>query len=169
MSYQDYLKSKHWLEFRRKILTIRTKCQSCGKSNTRFNIHHKHYKTLGNERNEDVMVSCQNCHLINHEKKFNRYKSRNWQMDLKNKSARARKGHRNKYELLGGTIKRRCKRCGEEHHLFYKHYDTCGVRMIMFCPESKPRTEFIKIERGLNIPSLGGKKKTLEVIYENPT
>ena len=31
-----------------------------------FNVHHKHYKTLGKERREDIMLLCRQCHEICH-------------------------------------------------------------------------------------------------------
>ena len=165
MDYKEYLKSKHWIEFRKKILKVRTRCQSCGESYARFNIHHKHYNSLGREKNEDVLVLCEECHHENHKKRFNRYKRMGWMMDLKNKSKRARSGAKSKYEeLRGGTIKRICRRCGEEHFIYYKNYEKCGLRMLMFCPESKPRTEFLRVEKDLDIPTLEGKKKTLEIL-----
>lgn len=58
-SYQNYLKSEHWLAFRSKF-TGRP-CQGCD-SLVRVALHHLTYERLGCELETDVMPLCWACH-----------------------------------------------------------------------------------------------------------
>lgn len=71
--YREYLKSDHWLNFRRRILKNRNMCRRCG-SRERLQLHHRRYKddrgrsVLGRERSRDVEVLCRGCHNLVHRK-----------------------------------------------------------------------------------------------------
>lgn len=69
--YRLYIQSKEWRE-KRKIFLSRTApfCEKCGREFKRLEVHHKHYRTLGNERHEDVDVLCQRCHRQEDEKRI---------------------------------------------------------------------------------------------------
>lgn len=62
MAYINYLKGAHWLYFKRKTLSKRRKCEICFATRKKLCVHHRHYKTLGHERKEDVLVLCDECH-----------------------------------------------------------------------------------------------------------
>ncbi|WP_027368955.1 HNH endonuclease [Desulfocurvibacter africanus] len=69
--YEAYLASPEWKKFREKALENnfyfgKYHCQRCGWDFPRdkLEIHHKHYRTLGRERLEDVLALCRHCHAI---------------------------------------------------------------------------------------------------------
>jgi 5-methylcytosine-specific restriction endonuclease McrA len=72
-NYNKYLRSKHWKEKRQyKMKQSKYTCERCGKVDAvtkRFQIHHKHYKTLGKEKMSDLMCLCPNCHRKIHGKR----------------------------------------------------------------------------------------------------
>lgn len=62
-SYDDYLKMPHWLEIKkRKLKQADYKCEICGEDEIALQVHHKHYRNIGNEKDEDLAVLCPNCH-----------------------------------------------------------------------------------------------------------
>lgn len=64
--YDAYLVSTRWALLRVKALTmVNYKCIVCGSADT-LQLHHRHYKTLGEESLDDVMVLCKKCHEIWH-------------------------------------------------------------------------------------------------------
>jgi len=74
MKYEDYLKTKHWKEFRKYVYTKTRrgkKCRVCGSTHN-LNIHHKKYyrkngSVLFKEKLGDIMVLCYECHGLWHE------------------------------------------------------------------------------------------------------
>ena len=67
--YAKYLKSKHWLELRDKILERDNyKCILCG--NKDVQVHHKTYDRIGEESFNDLITLCGNCHLTYHSTKY---------------------------------------------------------------------------------------------------
>lgn len=66
MTYKQYLASDEW-DFRSGAFIERAggECQDCGAIRG-LNVHHKHYKTLGEERYRDVEVLCLSCHKTRH-------------------------------------------------------------------------------------------------------
>lgn len=73
--YNEYLKSAHWIAFRRRVKKTRNKCEKCG-SKKRLNVHHLHYETLWNETEADVLVLCRVCHEIAHNIKVKKKKKK---------------------------------------------------------------------------------------------
>ena len=68
-NYSDYLKSDHWQKMRKLALSrAKYKCQLCSTKNVKLNVHHNTYENLGNEKNEDLIVLCENCHKKFHNK-----------------------------------------------------------------------------------------------------
>lgn len=65
-SYKDYLNSKHWIKFRVNFLKkVTNKCRMC-QTTQGVNLHHKHYNSLGNEKNNDIVCLCFKCHKYIH-------------------------------------------------------------------------------------------------------
>ena len=85
MKWKDYMKTKHWISFRKTLDTDDAYCQICGKKKwefyktgvrkgkrkkkptCQFQVHHLHYNNLGCENREDVLLLCRTCHNISHE------------------------------------------------------------------------------------------------------
>lgn len=73
--YQKYLRSIHWVQFRKFVLRQRGgACEECGISNVwacmsygqPLNVHHLSYSRLGQEQPQDVRVLCRRCHETAH-------------------------------------------------------------------------------------------------------
>ncbi len=144
MKYKEYLRSKHWIEFRESIYSVRNRCQRCGKSKkkTILNIHHINYKCLGKETNDDIIVLCQDCHHRSHNAK-------KWKIAMKKGKDLlfVNKADNSKELFNRSEVLRICNRCGEQHPIFYLHYKKSGLKFMgMACPNSKPRINFIKKE-----------------------
>lgn len=85
MKWGDYIKSKHWRDFRKSLDTDDASCQLCGKMkwtmyktgsragtrkkkpNCQFQCHHKNYDNLGEETRDDVLLTCRTCHSLGHD------------------------------------------------------------------------------------------------------
>ena len=62
----SYYKTEQWLHFRKlKIEWENNKCERCG-SSKRLQVHHKNYKSFGDEMPWDLMVLCRECHRKEH-------------------------------------------------------------------------------------------------------
>lgn len=59
--YLRYLRSPKWQRVRRDALRRQPACVVCANKDG-LDVHHKTYERLGNERPEDVVVLCRNCH-----------------------------------------------------------------------------------------------------------
>lgn len=70
--YKNYLQTEHWKNKRIKIAKQRgMKCEKCGKKiyeHEIYHIHHKTYKRIGNELDDDLMLLCPECHSDIHKK-----------------------------------------------------------------------------------------------------
>ncbi len=70
--YKNYLFSAKWKNKRFEIYTERGgKCERCKKplKENEYQVHHKHYKTLFNENNEDLELLCVPCHKKHHNRR----------------------------------------------------------------------------------------------------
>lgn len=88
----DYY-APHWRELRSRVLKeTGGKCERCGKSYRKIHmhLHHKHYRTIGNEAREDVELLCVYCHAIEHGRR----------PPKKNKKPRIRKRPKHKFGSL---------------------------------------------------------------------
>lgn len=67
--YHEYLKSKRWQNTREGILKKRgSKCQLCGDISKNFHVHHNTYDRVGFEKDEDLIILCNECHAKFHNK-----------------------------------------------------------------------------------------------------
>jgi 5-methylcytosine-specific restriction endonuclease McrA len=67
--YNSYLKSDDWAAKRKSILKRDNyQCQACG-SRRNLQVHHKSYKHVGHELNEELTVLCRPCHMKKHGRK----------------------------------------------------------------------------------------------------
>lgn len=155
MKYTEYLLSNHWIQFRSKILEDRKLCQNCGVKE-RLNIHHKHYKSLGREKGTDVIVLCQKCHHRFHSKKiWQRKMKKGEELDFTGRIPN-KKYHSDFYETC--KVMRKCNRCAEMHGIFYMLFRDGSISMAMVCKNSRPSTKFLKLEKGLDIPTFESRK-----------
>jgi 5-methylcytosine-specific restriction endonuclease McrA len=61
--YQALLRSSRWQAMRRDRLVERGwKCERCRSLAYDLQLHHRHYDTLGDERDEDLVLLCPPCH-----------------------------------------------------------------------------------------------------------
>jgi len=68
MPYKEYLQSNHWKAMRKRQLKLANyKCGLCN-SKDNLNVHHKTYENRGDEKDEDLIVLCQECHAKFHGK-----------------------------------------------------------------------------------------------------
>lgn len=66
MPYPDYLRTQEWAERRRGALRRADHaCQTCG-GGGRLHVHHRTYERRGEERPDDLLVLCEDCHLAVH-------------------------------------------------------------------------------------------------------
>jgi hypothetical protein len=67
ISYAEYLQTEWWDKVRRARLRIAGyQCELC-KAKTKLHVHHKTYDNLWNEKREDVMALCPDCHAFLHD------------------------------------------------------------------------------------------------------
>lgn len=66
--YKEYLLTEHWKTIRkRKLRKANYKCELCN-STEKLNVHHKTYENRGCEKDEDLIVLCEDCHGKFHDK-----------------------------------------------------------------------------------------------------
>ena len=67
-TYNNYLKSKEWIEIKKIYFGKRQKkCIGCG-SKKRINVHHRSYNRLGSvNETKDLVTVCSDCHVKIHE------------------------------------------------------------------------------------------------------
>jgi hypothetical protein len=66
-SYEDYLETKHWQQFKEKYAHKHKKqCTMCDNKEN-IHLHHITYERVGNETFEDVVYLCSGCHLKVHQ------------------------------------------------------------------------------------------------------
>lgn len=65
IDYRDYIESPEWFEKAEALKCFRGWCQSC-LQRTYLEVHHVHYRTLGNESPRDLVVLCAGCHARAH-------------------------------------------------------------------------------------------------------
>lgn len=70
-TYSEYLSTKHWKNLRLKIYERSNGlCEKCGDwLDGKFEVHHKTYIRIGNERYGDLLCLCHNCHTELHRAK----------------------------------------------------------------------------------------------------
>lgn len=69
LPYEEYLLTPHWKETRIKALRAAGyKCQLCGEHDVQLEVHHNTYENLWNEKPNDLIVLCDDCHSRHHAK-----------------------------------------------------------------------------------------------------
>ena len=64
---KDHLKSEYWRLLKvNKLVQHGNYCEKCGKLNKHLDLHHLHYRTLGFESANDVVLLCRSCHTRQH-------------------------------------------------------------------------------------------------------
>lgn len=67
-SYHLYLKTPEWKVLRHQALRrANYQCALCTCTGN-LQVHHRHYRNVGNEEIEDLIVLCRNCHAKHHDK-----------------------------------------------------------------------------------------------------
>jgi len=62
MPYEEYLQTGHWQNIRKQALfRAKYKCQLCSNKGKLF-VHHNTYENRGEEKDEDLIVLCKDCH-----------------------------------------------------------------------------------------------------------
>lgn len=67
--YQERLNSSEWKKLRTELIAKNNNyCQNCKTffPSYQLNLHHKHYRTVGQETEADLQVICQSCHKKYH-------------------------------------------------------------------------------------------------------
>jgi len=75
ITYQEYLSSAHWQDVRKRYYASKLNgggCWACGRKDKPLNLHHKTYKRIGNERLNDLILLCRDCHKETHAIEKNR-------------------------------------------------------------------------------------------------
>jgi len=62
--YTAYLASPRWAATRAAAIAHAGHCERCGRRWLRYEVHHRHYRTLGHEDWSDLQVLCTTCHDI---------------------------------------------------------------------------------------------------------
>lgn len=67
MTYAEYLSTSYWLLFAREARArAGYHCQLCDRDDLPLEVHHRRYDRLGDERPDDVIVLCEDCHRRHH-------------------------------------------------------------------------------------------------------
>jgi len=67
LSYKKYLQTEHWQQVRTKHLKqSKFRCQICNSNKTVLHVHHRTYENLGEEKYNDVITLCEDCHKLFH-------------------------------------------------------------------------------------------------------
>lgn len=76
--YLETLKSPAWAELKeRKRVELHDTCEMCGAQDTALELHHKHYRSIGCETENDVLLLCPACHkAADNERIYKRWKQR---------------------------------------------------------------------------------------------
>ena len=65
LQYRKYINSAAWFIKRDQVLLrANNRCEHCGEENTKLQVHHRHYRTLGKEKLNDLVCLCLNCHAV---------------------------------------------------------------------------------------------------------
>ncbi len=74
--YSETLRSDRWQQLKwQRIMRAEFSCESCGRRYQGrtvrgavrwFQLHHRHYRSVGREDIEDVLILCRVCHLLEH-------------------------------------------------------------------------------------------------------
>ncbi len=66
IGYNEYLNSKHWALLRQQYIPKDMKCSMCHNKCDSLQLHHLTYMHIGNEKADDLLPLCENCHKLIH-------------------------------------------------------------------------------------------------------
>ena len=76
INYYEYLESKEWKAKRQEAFAYYgERCSLCGKKKN-LQVHHIHYKSLGNEDVKDLTILCGGCHVAFEKRRKRKIKKR---------------------------------------------------------------------------------------------
>lgn len=144
--YNAYLQSEHWKKLRNKRIKWENgiaECSACHKKTTNIQLHHVSYKKLGNERKEDLVALCDECHWrVHHNKAFREllweyrtvYSGKETMAEYKRRMA-CKKGGKasSKKQSQKREQKRQQKRQAAKHRKMYRYAtcpNSCHVRKV---------------------------------------
>jgi 5-methylcytosine-specific restriction endonuclease McrA len=65
--YQKRIASAEWKALKITLMGKRgARCQECGRMTTALHLHHRHYRSVGNEAEADLLLLCPSCHKKQH-------------------------------------------------------------------------------------------------------
>jgi hypothetical protein len=68
MAFEEYRMTPEWQCKRTQALShAGYRCQVCGQSGVRLDVHHNTYENYGDERQQDLVALCEECHGLFHE------------------------------------------------------------------------------------------------------
>lgn len=68
LTYEEYINSvMWWLRKKRALISANYRCIKC-KSQIDLQVHHLTYDNLGEEKDEDLIVLCEICHIQEHDR-----------------------------------------------------------------------------------------------------
>ena len=87
MKYEEFLQTDYWkLVSEQARINAHYKCQLCGCSDKKLNVHHNTYEHRGEEfkHMEDLICLCEDCHEFYHRKDYLEWVDRDWDVLAKN-------------------------------------------------------------------------------------
>lgn len=63
--YSKYLHSQEWIDKREKVRKERKVCEIC-QCKENLQVHHLSYENIGNEKDEELILLCKECHYAIH-------------------------------------------------------------------------------------------------------
>lgn len=68
LPYSEYLQTEHWSRVRSRAMAFaKYRCQVCNAGECELHTHHRTYDRIGEERDDDVIVLCEQCHTLFHQ------------------------------------------------------------------------------------------------------
>ena len=112
-SYQDYLRSEHWANLKRRYRHSKLEkcCFVCGATDRPIEFHHRTYKRIGAEWLQDIVPLCRGCHELTHSKGGATYKKhKKARSHVKKMARKADRKSNGSADYGGGVSKKRRKK-----------------------------------------------------------
>lgn len=79
VQYTSHLRSDAWRDTRRRLIAqSQQRCERCGRFANYLEVHHRTYRNLGDELDEDLEVLCNPCHNEADEERENMAAYQDW-------------------------------------------------------------------------------------------